>query len=183
MNNLVSYFDKIKNTFKEEHIIFFIIIVISLQILDYFIFLRFNIQLFSAVSILSIYCFINLNNSVYKVLMSSIVSTFISYLVYQIFINSFKKINIVAINLLTFTSVISSMILLNCIFIPAIGYSLLSYVMIPKSTFSYLSSLILSSIAIVILSSLFLNITKKINNNSPAINKFYQQLEKNLSNK
>lgn len=183
MNKLVSYPEKLINLFKQEHLIFFIIIVISLQLLDYLFFNRLNIKLFSPASIISVYCFINLQNSVYQVIMGSVVGTIIPYLVYEFFINTFKKIITVPFNLLTFISAITCMILLNCIFIPALAYSLLSYEMIPKSTFSYLSSLVSSSIVIVILSSLFLNIAKKINKNSPSITRFYQQLETNLSNK
>jgi len=183
MNNLESYFDTIINLFKQQHIIFFIIIVISLQLLDYLFFIRLNVRLFSPASIISVYCFINLQNSVYQVIMGSIVGTFIPYLVYEFFITTFKKIIIVPFNLVTFISAITCMILLNCVFIPALAYSLLSYEIIPKSTFLYLSSLISSSIVIVILCNLLLNIIKKINKNSPGIITFYQQLETNLSNK
>lgn len=183
MIDLKLYFDKIINLFKEEHIIFFIIIVVSLLILDYFIFSKLNIKLFTPLSIISAYCFINLKNSVYKIITGCILSTFMSFLIYEIFLTNFNKINIAIFNLVIFTSVITGMILLNCLFIPALAYSLSSYEMITKSSFSYLTSLITSNIIIVILCSLLLNIIKYFNIKSHNINTFYQQLITNLSNK
>jgi len=182
MNKQISYFDKIRNTFEKEHTFFFIIIIVIIQLLDYFIFVRFNTKLFSAASILSAYCFINLNTSIYKLIMGSIVGTTVSYLIYKFFTDSFKKINTLLINLVTFISVLTCMSLLNCVFLPALAYSLSSYEIIPKSSFLYLSSLISSSIIIIILSSLLLNLIKNLNKNSPSINRHYQQLETNLSN-
>ena len=106
-----------------------------------------------------------------------------SFLIYEIFLTNFNKINIAIFNLVIFTSVITGMILLNCLFIPALAYSLSSYEMITKSSFSYLTSLITSNIIIVILCSLLLNIIKYFNIKSHNINTFYQQLITNLSNK
>jgi len=183
MIDLRLYFDKIINLFKEEHTIFFIIIVFSLLILDYLFFSKLNIKVFSPLSIISAYCFINLKNSVYKIITGSIISTFMSFLIYEILITKFSKINIVMFYLITFISVITGMILLNCMFVPALAYSLSSYEIISKSTFSHLTSLITSNIIIVILCSLLLNIIKYFNNNSHNINIFYQQLITNLSNK
>jgi len=183
INNLILYFDKISNTIKEEHIVFLILIIVILQLLDFFIFHRSNVKVFFTASILSAYCFINLNVSIYKIVMGSIVGTSVSYLIYQIFRNNLKKINILFMNLVTFILVLTCMILLNCVFFPALAYSLSSYEIIPKSSFLYLSSLITSSIIIIILSSLLLNLIKNLNKNSPSINRHYQQLETNLSNK
>jgi hypothetical protein len=183
MIDLKLYLDKIINLFKEEHVLFFIIIVVSLLILDYFIFSKLNIKLFSPLSIISAYCFINLKTSVYKLITGSIIGTLFSYFVYEIFTVSFNKINVVLLNLVSFTSVITGMILLNCIFIPALAYSLASYEIITKSAFSYLTSLISSNIIIVILCTLLLNIIKYIYKNSPNIITIYQQLITNLSNK
>jgi len=187
MTFLDAYFQKISHTFKNEHLIFFILVIFSLQILDYFL-APYKVKVYSFASIMMTYCFLNLNTSIYKLVMGGITSTFVSFVIYKIMMNTFtlKKINISLANLITFVFVITSMVLLNCVFMPAIAYSVLPFQEIPKSEFTFLTSYIFSGIAVVISCIIILNITKFLNNHTVKfknIDTFYQQLEQNISNK
>lgn len=193
MDNLGSHLQSINNVFKKEHLIFFILLVLILQFLEYFL-NPYNIKMYTVLSIMIAYSFINSDTSVYKIIMSGIISTFGSFIVYKILTSIFKKIDVHIANLITFSVDITLMVLLNCVFPPAISYSVLAFEEIPKTPFIFLTSFLLSSFAIIFFSILLLNIIKFINNHivksktkdsktkdSNTTDTFYQQLEQNIA--
>jgi hypothetical protein len=186
--NYFSYIKKyIKNTIeivKKENILFFTIIVLSLQIISTFL-KPYNIDIYQVTSIVTIYNFINLQTTIYNILMSSVISTFISYFIYKWLLSISKKINILLLNVITFISVTTCMLFLNCFSITSLAYISESYISIPTDGINYISSFIISKIIIILLCILLLFTIKTFNkyiikNNVNYSN--YKQLEKNISN-
>ena len=176
-----EYLSAILSSFVNNNIIFVVVALILLQIIGFYINKIVPINIYQVATVMSIYSFINLPLTAYKLIMGGIVATFISYYVY----NLFKYLNIsnyiLLLNITTIISVITIMVLLNCVSMSGLAYTLMSYVRIPKSKINYLSSYIVGSIVIVILCvflqklfNLFnIDILQKKNNSS--------QLQKNLS--
>lgn len=183
-----SYIEKyIKNTIeivKKNNILFFIIIVLVLQLVSIF-FKQFNINIYQETSIVTIYSFINLNSTIYDILMGGFISTFISYFLYKWLSSMSKKINILLFNIITFILVIICMFLFNCFSITALAYISESHTSIPKDGVNYISSFIISKIIIILLCILLLFTIKTFNTYIMKKNidySNYKQLEKNISN-
>jgi hypothetical protein len=139
-----TYIQNINNTFQTNHVFFFAIVIFLLQLTSIF-FKPYSINIDGPSSIMTAYVFINTPLSIYQLIMSCLLSTSISYFIYKLYIG---KLNNILYNILTFISVLTTMILLNCLSMPALAYSLLSYVNIPKNKFNYLSSYIISTVII-----------------------------------
>ena len=180
---LIDYANAIQDTFKSKNLIFFIFCVIFFQVIDLQISKNYNIQIYQVATFTSLYSFINLSMSAYELILGGIISTFVSFIIFKAFVYYNINKSIIALNLVTFTSVLTTMIIFNCVSMPAVAYTLMSYVSIPKSAKSYLSSYIVGCIVILILTFVLLQVFKFINSNILNNNNTnYAQLEKNLSN-
>ena len=183
-----TYLQKILGDFKKQHVIFFAIVIICIQLIDTFLKKK-SVNVYQVAVVMATYSFINLNMSIYNLLMGGIVSTSVSFIIYKLFVNFSKNINTLALNLVTFLSVIFFMTIFDCVSMPAVAYTLMSPVKIPSSPFSYLSSYIVASFLIILLSILLLTVIKSIKNikvlhdlkvlNSVTDNT-YKQLEENI---
>jgi len=171
------------DNFKTYHLLFFTTIVFLFQIISN-LFKPYFITLYGPASIMTIYAFINSPLSVYQMIMGGIVSTFVSYFIYKIFITISEKINVLLFNLVTFISVLTFMALFNCVSMAAIAHTLMANVSIKNNKINYLSSYIISTIIILILCVVLLFINKTINKYiiKPKNDITYlQQLKKNLT--
>jgi hypothetical protein len=171
------------NNFKTYHLLFFATIVFLFQIISN-LFKTDAINLYGPASIMTIYAFINSPLTVYQMIMGGIVSTFVSYFIYKIFITISAKINVLLFNLVTFISVLSFMVLFNCVSMAALAYTLMAHVSIQNNKFNYLSSYIISTIVILILCVVLLFINKTFNKyiiKTKNDSTYLQQLEQNLS--
>ena len=171
------------NNFKTYHLLFFATVVFLFQIISNF-FKPESINLYGPASIMTMYSFINSSLSVYQMIMGGIVSTFVSYFIYKIFITISVKINVLLFNLVTFISVLLFMVLFNCVSMAALAYTLMAHVSIKNNKVNYLSSYIISTIVILILCVVLLFINKTINKyiiKTKNDSTYLQQLEKNLS--
>ena len=165
MNNLFEkYTNDIDSSFISHNLYFFIISVIIFQIIDKYIFKYFPIKIYQVATFMSLYSFINSPLSCYSLLLGGIIATFLSYYIYKLFIYFHLQKKIILLNIITFVSVLITMLLFNCIAMPALAYTLMSYKSIPNSSFNYLSSFIIASIIIIIISFLLLNLLGFINN-------------------
>lgn len=184
-----SYLQKILGDFKEKHMFFFVIIIVCIQLIDSFL-KNYSINIYQVAVVMATYSFINLQMSIYNLLMGGIVSTSISFIVYKLFLDYSKKINTLSLNLVTFLSVIVFMTIFDCVSMPAVAYTLMSQVKIPINPVGYLSDYIVASLFIIFLSFVLLTLMKTIKKNVKNLNKFkilnsivsndYKQLEQNI---
>ena len=150
---------------------------------------NYSISIYQVAVVMATYSFINLQMSIYNLLMGGIISTCISFIVYKLFVDYSKKINTLSLNLVTFLSVIVFMTIFDCVSMPAVAYTLMSQVKIPINPVGYLSDYIVASLFIIFLSVLLLTVIKSIKNikvlhdlkvlNSVTDNT-YKQLEQNI---
>lgn len=185
MGLIENYINEIKNTFVSHHLYFFIVAIIIFQILDRYVVNHYPIKIYQVATFLSFYLFVNTPYSSYTLIMGGIIASFLSYYIYKIFVyfNMSKKIFI--LNIVTFTSILSCMIICNCVAMPALAYTLMSYKTIPSSPTSYLYSFIIATIFIIIISFLLVNILSFINTNILNIEQYnvnFKQIKENLSN-
>lgn len=181
MIDLTIYLNAVLDTFYENNLGLFIIAIVIFQLIDLVIGNKYDINIYQVATFLSLYSFINLQMSVYTLIMGGIVATLISYIIYIQLTFVFKKTSIIFLNVVTFISVITVMILLNCLSIPAIAYTLMSYKSIPLSNINYLLSYILGTVIIYFLCLILYFVgtyihTHYINDNHP-----YTILKQNLS--
>jgi hypothetical protein len=131
---------------------------------------RYQVVVYQVATFMALYGFIQSKQSIYQLIMGGIVATLISYSVFKFFKYQKLLLYISILNILTFFLIITVMVLLNCICMPALAYTLMSYVSIPKSPFSYLTSFIVGSIIIIILSYILLIIFNIIAPNNKYFN-------------
>lgn len=81
------------------------IIIVCIQLIDSFL-KKYSISIYQVAVVMATYSFINLQMSIYNLLMCGIVSTSISFIVYKLFLDYSKEINTLSLNLVTFLSVI-----------------------------------------------------------------------------
>jgi len=183
MNNYFSeYSNAVTQSFITNNIIFVIISLICLQIIGYWINKEFPINIYQVATVMSIFAFINLPFTAYTMIMGGIVATVISYLIYVLFQTFNMTSNILILNIFTLIGVITVMVILNCISLTAVAYTIMSYVSIPKSKVNYLLSYIVGTFIIVILCAILNRIFKTLN--IKLLNKLdgnLSQLDKNLS--
>jgi hypothetical protein len=177
-----EYFKAVLESFITNNIIFVVISLIFLQIIGYWINKFIPINIYQVATVMSIFAFINLPFTAYTMIMGGIVATIVSYLIYNLF-QAFKITNrILVLNIVTLICVITAMVILNCISLTAVAYTIMSYVSIPKSKINYLFSYIVGTIIIVILCAILNIIFKKLN--IPILNKLdnnLSQLDTNLA--
>jgi len=185
MSSIENYINVIKNSFVSHHLYFFIIAVIIFQILDLYVSKYYPIKIYQVATFMSLFSFINSPFSSYELIMGGIVASFVSFFIYKIFVyyNSQRKVFI--LNIITFIGVLISMIMCNCVAMPALAYTLMSYKTIPNAPITYLYSFIIAGFFIIIISFLLVNVLSFINMNIINIGDYnvnFQQVKENLSN-
>lgn len=175
----MSYFKNFFDTIKNYNLLFFTIIMIPFQLISISL-SPYSIRIYDPATIMALYCFINLPITIYELIMSGIISTIVSYVIYKILIQISPKINVLLFNILTIFFVLTIMSIFNCIFMPALAYTLLSYVNIKQDTFDYLSSYIVATIIIVILCLMGFFIIKNIDKTIVSNISNLEQFENNI---
>jgi len=177
----MTYIQNILSTIKTHNLLFLAITVFIFQLIAVFL-KPYSINIYGPSAFLTIYSFLNTSFSIYQLIIGGILATSMSYFLYKAFIMISPKQNATLLNVVTFVTILTTMILFNCVSMPAVAYTLMSHVSIPQNTFSYLSSYIVSTIVILILCTLLLFIAKNTNNYifQKDISNL-QQLEKNMT--
>ena len=185
MTPLENYLNAIKTDFGSHNLYFFTIAAILFQFINYYISKYFPIKIYQVASFITLFYFINKPFSAYILVMGGIVASFVSLYVYKIFVYLNKQKRVFLLNIITFITVLSFMILFNCISIPAVAYTLMSYQYIPSEPFTYLYSYIVATIIIIIISYILLIVLSYVNINILHIEQYnenFNQVKENISN-
>jgi len=176
-------FETFLSVIKKNHLFFFTIVLIIFQIIAIII-KPYSIQIYSPVTIMTLYSFINHSISIYQLILSSIISTVIPFIICNLFKVSLK-LNAVILHTILIFFVLTTMTIFKCIFIPALAYSLTAYKMLPQQTNTFLYSYIVATIIIIIICPMFFYIFKQLAKTMSAKELFdrvsnLEQLEKNI---
>jgi len=185
MFQIEDYLNAIKTSFVSHNLYFFITAVIIFQIIDLLLSKYFPIKIYQVATFMSLFSFINSPFSAYELMMGGIVASFVSLFIYKLFVFLRKEKKIFLLNIFTFIAVLSSMVLFNCVAMPALAYTLMSYKSIPTTPFNYIYSFIVASIIIIIISFLLIRILTYVNSNIlniPQYNIHFNQIKENISN-
>jgi H+/Cl- antiporter ClcA len=185
MGLVENYITEIKNTFVSHHIFFFLIAALVFQFVDFYVEKYFPIKIYQVATIMSLYSFITTSYSSYDLIVGSIVATFISYFIYNIFVYYKIQKRIYLFNIVTLITVLACMIVGNCLSLPSLAYTLMSYKSIPANKINYLTSLIVASVIIVIISFILLNLISIVNTNilhKEQYNAHFSQVKENIFN-
>lgn len=170
---------------KKNHLFFFTIVLILFEVVAE-VLKPYSIDIYSPVTIMTLYSFINEAISIYQIIMASVISTLLPFIICKLF-KITLKLNVVVLHIILIFSVLTSMSILKCVFIPALAHSLTSYRMIPQNTFSFLYSYISATFIIIILCMGVFFIFKHLAKDDVAVKDLFskitnlQQLEKNIS--
>lgn len=134
---------------KKNRLFFFIIVLILFEVISLTL-KPYSINIYSPVSIMTLYSFINGTISIYQIIMASIVSTLVPFIICRVF-KIVLKLNEIVLHIILIFSVLTCMSVLKCVFIPALAYSLTAYKMLPQSKITFLYSYIFATFIIVIL--------------------------------
>ena len=165
---------------KQNHLFFFTIVLVMFQIIA----IQFKpLEIYSPVAIITLYSFINQSISIYQLILASIISTFLPFIICNLFKS--LKLNVLIFHLILFFSVLTTMTVFHCIFIPALAHSLTAHKMLQQNTFTFLYSYIAATFIIIILCTTFFYLFQYVEKNTMANELFskitnLQQLEKNI---
>jgi len=180
----MGFFQTFLSTIKTNHLFFFTVILILFQIVS--IALKpYSIDIYSPVTIMTLYSFINEAFTIYQLILASIISTLIPFIICKLFKISLK-LNVLILHIILIFSVLTTMSIFKCVFIPALAHSLTSYKMLPQSSFSFLFSYISATFIIILLCMgvfyIMSNLAKDDKNIKDIFSKItnLQQLEKNI---
>jgi len=169
---------------KKNHLFFFTIVLIIFQVISIII-KPYSIYIYSPITIITLYCFINQPLSIYKLIMASIISTLIPFIICNLF-KIVLKLNEVVTHTIFIFSILTTMTVLKCVFIPALAHSLTAYKMLPKKSHIFLYSYITSSLIIIMLCITVFYIFKYIGKSDIVAKELFEkvtnlkQLEKNI---
>jgi hypothetical protein len=185
MTPIVNYLNSIKLTIVSHNLYFFIIAIILLQIINNYISIFFPIKIYQVATFLSLFNFINNPFPVYELIIGGIIASFVSIFVYKIFVYLNKQKKTFFLNLITFITVLSFMVLFNCVSMPALAYTLISYKTIPTAPVSYIFSYIVGTIFILIICYILIIVFTFINSkflHNRKYNLHFNQVKENISN-
>jgi hypothetical protein len=99
---------------------------------------------------MTLYSFVNATISIYQLIMASIISTFVPYIVCKL-LKITSKTNVLVLHIILIFSVLTFMTTFNCVFIPALAHSITYNKMLTQTSFSFLYSYVVATIVIIIL--------------------------------
>ena len=155
MTPLVNYLNTIKLTIVSHNLYFFTIAIILFQLINNYISKYFPIKIYQVATFLALFNFINTPFSVYELIFGGIIASFVTILVYNIFVYFNKQKKIFFLNLITFMTVLSFMVLFNCVSMSALSYTLVSYKSISSEPNSYIFSYIVASLIIIFIYEIY----------------------------
>uniref|UniRef100_A0A6C0HRN0 Uncharacterized protein n=1 Tax=viral metagenome TaxID=1070528 RepID=A0A6C0HRN0_9ZZZZ len=169
------------STIKNNHLFFFTVVLILLELISDLL-KPYSIDIYSPITILTLYFFINESISIFQLILASFISTIVPYVVCRLFkVNS--KSNVLILHIGLIFSVLTLMTMFNCVFIPGVAHALTSYKMLPQNSFSFLCSYISAVLVIILLCmGLFFIFTHLSKADKKILSQItnLQQLEKNI---
>ena len=164
----INSFEKIRQriefiVFEKHHILLFILTIWLLLYFSHFpVFLSRSINIYQVAAFSAAYSYMNTNMTIYTLLMSAFISSFIAYLVYQ---SLYKSTSLLIINAIITLLVIITTDLLNCFMISSLIYAMIAVKEIPLLKSGYLFSYFFACIGIVLLYFIYTHIVLYLQKN------------------